>query len=525
MEIGPAELDERSILAAARDALRDEIEAGCRLLVTAAQWADLHPSESVLTPAERLEWFGEKAILYGGVGTPDVAETAAGTLAVEIGLNVDQARNLISDALDARHRMPQIWQLIEAGQVRRDTVHRIAYRTRHLSCEQVEDISRQIAGSLPRLVPGQRLDNLVDAQIKRVDRERLERIAAEAIHDRYVCKGRPDDEGMTDLFIHTTVADAEASMVAITRFAKILFARKDNLPPRVPVRDARTTDGGANGRDGTDCLDEWRAVAAQLLQTNPGLALQIQLEADHPNLFDAAAETISQLDSEPHDPKVIAEIVRELIKHIDFTKLQPSAVLHLHIAEGSLDSPFGPADPRARLARVEGLGAVYLDVVRQWLGQACTVKLQPVMDTGDIPAIDRYEFSPAMPEAMLAQSPASRFPWSTSLNRRNDLDHTTPYLPPDRGGPPGQTGIHNGAPLTRREHRYKTFGSTSVRQPQPDTHVWKTKHGRVLIVNPAGTFDLGTGDFARAVWAATVRMTDEPSAGELFVRTHLALTA
>jgi len=227
---------------------------------------------------------------------------------------------------------------------------------------------------------------------------------------------------------------------------------------------------------------------------------------------------------------VIGEIVGELIKRIDFTKLQPSAVLHLHIADGSLPGPHGPGNPQARLARVEGLGPMYLDVVRQWLGHACTVKLQPVIDTGDLPAIDRYEFSPAMREAILARSPASRFPWSNSLNRRNDLDHTHPYQPADRGGPPGQTGLHNAGPLTRREHRYKTFGPIGVRQPQPDTHVWKTRLGRILIVNPTGTFDLGTGEFAQAVWnttrhLTTLRTSDQHSIAEMIFRQHLALMA
>lgn len=583
MESGPAVLDESSVLAAARTALREEIRAGCRLLVAAAQWADLHPGDSVLSRTERVEWFGENALLYGGPGTPEVAETAAGGLGVEIGMNPDQARNLIADALDARDRMPEVWDLVQAGLVRRDTVHRLAMRTRYLSAEQAADISSQIAGSLPRLVPGQRLDNLIDAQVKRVDAQRLENLAAEAVHHRYVRKSRPDPDGMADLSIHTTEADARAAMAAVTRLAKILRARQDHLPAGVPVRDARSTDTGATGADGRDGLDEWRAVAAQLLHTNPGLAVQIQLQADQPDLFDAAADTITNLD-QPHaagpeagrldvsaghihdQPElgeagqrgeagqsgegtldseagassqasggrdrqaVIGEIVRELIKRIDFTKLQPSAVLHVHIADGSLPGRSDPADLQARLARVQGLGAIYLDVVRQWLGQACTVKLQPVIDTGDLPAIDRYEFSPAMREAILSHSPASRFPWSNSLNRRNDLDHTDPYQPPNRGGPPGQTGLHNAGPLTRREHRYKTFGPIGVQQPQPDTHVWKTRHGRILIVNPTGTLDLGTGEFAQAVWSTAIRTTalgntNQQSIAELVVRKHLALMA
>ncbi|GAB3915695.1 hypothetical protein GCM10011575_22340 [Microlunatus endophyticus] len=584
MDSASGELDERSVLAAARASMLAEKRAGCDLLLAAAQWADLHPSDSVLSPDERLDWYGEDAVLFGGEGTPDVAETAAGALGVEIGMNPDQARNLIADALDARDRMPGLWTQVRFGRVRRDTVHRVAFRSRHLSKEQAEDIDRHLSGSLPRLTPGQRLDNLLDAQIKRVDQERLEREAAQAIRDRYVRKGRPDLHGMTDLYFHTTEADARASWAAITALATILKARKADLPPGVPVRGAG--DGDGDPLPGTDGLDEWRAVASQLLQTNPGLAVRIQLEAQQPGLFDQAVETLTHVDDgdtggggpcrdatagastnnpdaqhDPaqHDPAVddavpggatcgdavhdstadvsaaaagsavsageavadgvradraqdaasdavreavIADLVAGLIKQLDFTKLQPSAILHLHISEESLNGPFGPADPQARLARVEGLGPVYLDTVRQWLGQACTVKLQPIIDTGAITAVDRYEIPARIRETLLTLSPASRFPWSNSLNRHNDLDHTIAYQPPDRGGPPGQTGIDNLGPLTRREHRHKTFGQTAVRQPDPDTHVWKTSYGRVLIVNPGGTFDLGTGNLAQTLWAA-----------------------
>ncbi|GAB3917358.1 hypothetical protein GCM10011575_31930 [Microlunatus endophyticus] len=70
---------------------------------------------------------------------------------------------------------------------------------------------------------------------------------------------------------------------------------------------------------------------------------------------------------------------------------------------------------------------------------------------------------------------------------------------PDRGGPPGQSSPDNLGPLTRREHRHKTFGHINVRQPDPDTRVWKASYGRVLIVNPSSTYDLGTGNLARTL--------------------------
>jgi hypothetical protein len=56
---------------------------------------------------------------------------------------------------------------------------------------------------------------------------------------------------------------------------------------------------------------------------------------------------------------------------------------------------------------------------------------------------------------MFLRMPASCFPYSAATQRM-DLDHTKSYLPPTRGGPPGQTGVHGLGPLIRFEHRIKT---------------------------------------------------------------------
>ena len=45
------------------------------------------------------------------------------------------------------------------------------------------------------------------------------------------------------------------------------------------------------------------------------------------------------------------------------------------------------------------------------------------------------------------------FPYAAGGSRRTDLDHTTPYLHPQRGGPPGQTAVGNLGPLVRYYHR------------------------------------------------------------------------
>ncbi|QGN32352.1 hypothetical protein [Microlunatus sp. Gsoil 973] len=90
----------------------------------------------------------------------------------------------------------------------------------------------------------------------------------------------------------------------------------------MPVRDAHTHNGGPTGRDGSQCLEEWRAVAAQLLQTNPALAWQIQLHANQPDLLDQAAHQAAESDPGQRQA-VITEIINGVVDRIDPARLQP----------------------------------------------------------------------------------------------------------------------------------------------------------------------------------------------------------
>ena len=73
-----------------------------------------------------------------------------------------------------------------------------------------------------------------------------------------------------------------------------------------------------------------------------------------------------------------------------------------------------------------------------------------------------------------------------------DLDHTSKYVPPDQGGPPGQTSTDNLAPLCRTHHRTKPHPSPAgdawhYRRLTPGTWLWTSPHHRRYLVHPDGT--------------------------------------
>ncbi len=162
---------------------------------------------------------------------------------------------------------------------------------------------------------------------------------------------------------------------------------------------------------------------------------------------------------------------------------RPKAVLYVHLTKETLDSGDG-------VARVEGIGPVTVDQAKQWLGD-CTIAIKPVIDVGGIAPVDAYEIPDHIREAVQIMSrrptrsrtrPASAARWT--------LDHTIPYVHPDEGGPPGQTGIGKLGPMTRRHHRIRTHGKWQVKQPFPGIHLWRSPHGRYWLVDHTGTHRL-----------------------------------
>ena len=177
-------------------------------------------------------------------------------------------------------------------------------------------------------------------------------------------------------------------------------------------------------------------------------------------------------------------------------RARPRAVVYVHLSAEALTAGTG-------IARVEDVGPVLLSRLRLLLGELCTINLKPVIDlpAGHTP-IDAYEIPASLREQLLLRNPADVFPYAAAVSRSIDIDHTIPYLHPDRGGPPGQTRLGNLGPHVRRHHRLKTHGGWQVRQPEPGIWLWRSPHKRIYLVNATGTHPLGDTEFAEAIWRA-----------------------
>lgn len=500
-----AELDAASTLAAAEANEHTLITAETRRLEIAAHWADLHPGDAL---AESRIPGTEHPVRLGGEGTPTVGDLASAELGGVLRMSDGSASRLIGDALDLRHRLRLIWAAVQAGQLPPYQARNIASATRHLTCQQAAVVDGRIVPAVGK-VSWSRLQSLLDAAIIEADPVGAEHLAVAAAAERFVRLGRSNEHGLKLIIARANAGDAIWFKATIDRIADILGRQGDT--DTVEIRRSKAIGILAQPAEALQLLcqhqdDEWGGPDEPAEEAHIKEANTSEQEAGADEQLDFA-ETISE-DAEPATVSEQAADSRDGVDEdsrrslqltrppFDPARARPRAIVYVHLSAEAVTAGTG-------IARVENVGSILLGRLRGLLGDRCSISLKPVIDlpAGHIP-VDSYEIPASLREQLQLRYPADVFPYAAAVNRSTDVDHTIPYLSPDRGGPPGQTRLGNLGPHVRRNHRQKTHGRWRVRQPEPGTWLWRSPHGWIYLVNPAGTHPLGNSEFAERVWHA-----------------------
>ncbi len=436
-------LDEMATLSFVETARAAADRAEVDILQAAAHWADLHSelarATSPLLPGS------EQLVCFGGEGTPGVAEFAPAELGVVLATSSAAAERLVGDALDLRHRLPRLWGRIVAGEVKPWIGRRTAEATRHLSRETVAVVDRRIARYAHALSWG-RIEAIIRATWMEYDPE------AAAVADKAAqgslgvwVKDQSNEPGTKEIFIRAEAPDALRFNASIGGLATGLGTLGDTRP-----------------------ADERRAAAVGIL-ANPQHALDLFTDID-------TATGHPEPPADPADDASTQAVRSGRAKPVD---TRPDVILYVHLTDEALQSETG-------VARVEQIGPVTVDRVKTWLGHA-NVTVKPIIDLNDQVPVDAYEIPDRIREAVHLTIPVDCFPYATSTRSTGDIDHTIPFVKPDEGGPPGQTGLGKLGPITRFHHRVKTHGDWQVAQPFTGVFVWCTPHGRYYLVDHTGT--------------------------------------
>ena len=450
----------------------------CRVLELACAWADLHTRE----PVEYAPLV-ERARFFGGPGTPAISEFCVAEWAALQQLGPMAGQALIADALDLRYRLPRLWRQVQAGQVRAWQARKVAEQTRPLTWAACAEVDAQLSGMIG-MVPWGRFQRILTAAVLDADpalaAERDER--ARRTRDVWATDS---EDGLKTVIARAATGDAVWFLATINRLADILTADGDTDP--VGVRRSKAIGILAQPAQALQLLAAHRGDPASQTEPPP-----VEDGDGDPDVGEEAADHRSLGTDPPTRAQLRVGRAR--------------VVLHYHLSDAAVRAGHGTVRP-------EHSEALTLDQLQQWLADTgCPVTVRPTFDPADVAPVDSYEIPQRTRDAVRLRNLADVFPYGSATTATLDLDHTIPWIPIDRGGPPGQTNIGNLGPLSRSHHRLLTHGRWQRRQPDPGRYLYRTPHGQIYLVTNQGTQHLGTSSFAHAIWHAANHVDTEEEA-------------
>jgi hypothetical protein len=466
-------LDAAAVLAAARAARAAENQAATEVLVQVVEWARLHQVDD---PEDAATWWvGSKTlgqdtgIPLAGDGAPLVSEFAVAELATALGLSAGSGRNLVAQALELAHRLPQTWAQVRSGSLAPWRARRIAEETLVLSAEAAGWVDAQVARFAHKTGPAQTQRLVQDAIARFMPDYAAERREA-AAETRYF-----------------TIEHNQVSFAGTSRVHGEL-----DLADALDLEDAIAAGAQQLAALGhTESLDVRRSLAAgvlargdQLLDLGPTTgAGGFETGARTPSSTTADIDAVATVA----EPTVVEEVAQQPSRnHLTSTR---EVVLYVHLSDDAIRR----RDPNTPV-QVENAGGQLLTAaqIAQWCGLPETTKVtvKPVIDLHQRQAVDGHQVPARIAEHVRLRDKTCVHPWCQRPARRCDLDHIDPYVPIDQGGPPGQTSTDNLACLCRLHHRMKTHGGWNYQMTHPGVFLWTSPHGHRYLRDASGTTDL-----------------------------------
>ncbi len=425
-----AGLDAAGVLSEAAGTKQVERRVQAKQLWLAMRWADLH---AVLTRPGAVGKGRERLVRLGGDGTPEVAEFAAAELGAVLAMTDGAAKSLIGDGLDLRHRFPLLWRRVQDGWVEVWLARRIVQEARPLTVEAAAAVDARIA-DLAGGLTWRRLKAIVAAAILAADPAKAADDAQEAASGVGVFPDPESKDGYQGIFIKARAGDVTAFDAAVDLIARALKTIGDTRP-----------------------VQQRRASAVGIL-ADPAAAHDLIAEAERVRNVQSQAAAARRAGDMEAAEQLAADAARRCPPGWRCGRQSPftfgTAVLYYHLTRETLEAMLaGQPYAGAGVVRVEDIGPVILDQVKEWLGHA-NVVLKPVIDLAGIQPVDHYETPPKTSEAIRLIRTVDYFPYGTSTSRHQDCEHTERFVPMNRGGRRPQTGHCTTLRTDRRPNLY-----------------------------------------------------------------------
>ena len=431
-------------------------------MLLAAHWVALHPVADQSCPDACFQ--SPKTL--AGEGTPPIDEFCIPEVATMLSMTCDSVGSYLTDVIELRYRLPNLWGRLLAGDVTPWRARVIAQSTVALTPQAAAYVDEQTAWCANRVTPSQ-LVRVVDHARARFMPEQLA-AEVEAAQDRRNVTFVVDQvsfDGTMHLEADLEIPDALGLAQAV----------KDGA--------ARLAELGS-----TDTLDGRRATALGDLARHQ-LAFGFGLD-DNDRGKDGASLARNTAGRAPATTQI---------------------VLHAHLSADAIltpDAGRGQTDGDVALTGyIEQAGSRVLSAeqIRAWCGRPdVQITVKPVIDLHQ--SIDTPSYTPTdrIRDYVIARDRTCVFPWCGRNARHGDLDHIVPFdhADPTRGGP---TSTDNLAALCRRHHRLKTRGRWRYKMTDPGVFVWTSPLGSTYLRDHTGSRGLNP---ARVAGDASPRPPD-----------------
>ena len=388
---GLDDLAPEALLDALADADRQVREGEREKLRIAHQWAVLHPATADTGVAT---WGGDSLLLpalltdesLGGDGCPKIAAYAPEPLAITLGVAPTTAMQLIADALDLHHRLPETWAQVDSLAVPAWKGRQVARLTHSMSREAAAWVDEKIAPRLARC--GARLlDTVVAEAIARHDPDRHAEREARA-------KKQVWDVALFTPTAPEYAATSELHITGDTLWLTDLYRQvcADRRRKRRRPAARRPQGRGPGHLFSTGVRDSLAGPRA------PG---------------HAGGREVAQRPS--RDPA------------------------HRRPSSTSTSTSPTSTTTSSSAGRAERLGPVSRAKIREWVGDS-QVRIQPVIRMDGDEPVNGHDPPDRMRDQVILRDSTCQFPSCQVDSRRCDLDHVIPY---DPHGPPGQTRPSN----------------------------------------------------------------------------------
>ena len=196
-------------------------ETDVAILLAARQHAVINNAETI-EPWQLRVPGGERPRRFGGVGTPLVAEFSPATLGGRLGLSTHAARGLMADALDLAHRLPRLWERVQALEVKASYARLVARKTRDLTLEQAGYVDERVVESADGRIPWSRFELLVEAAVKAADPETAAAREEAERRRQFANPTASTEDGMRGFYIRGPFATIARLDAAVAFFAAAL---------------------------------------------------------------------------------------------------------------------------------------------------------------------------------------------------------------------------------------------------------------------------------------------------------------